>query len=210
MLSGNDPGTVQVSRQPFVQNLVGQRALSGTGNAGDAGKDTQRNIHIDVFQVILGGSQDFQPAGGLFPFLRNRNLPFAGQILAGDGGRILHDLLGISHSHHFSAVLSGSRADIHDIVRRQHGILVMLHDNQGVSEIPQIFECSQKLVIVPLVKADAGFIQNIGHAHQAGTDLGCQADTLCLAAGQGPRCPGQGQIIQSHIDKETDSGFDLL
>ena len=86
----------------------------------------------------------------------------------------------------------------------------MLHDNQGVSEIPQIFECSQKLVIVPLVKADAGFIQNIGHAHQAGTDLGCQADTLCLAAGQGPRCPGQGQIIQSHIDKETDSGFDLL
>ena len=50
----------------LVQNLVGQRALSGTGNAGDAGKDTQRNIHIDVFQVILGGSQDFQPAGGLF------------------------------------------------------------------------------------------------------------------------------------------------
>ena len=86
----------------------------------------------------------------------------------------------------------------------------MLHDNQGVSEIPQIFECRQKLVIVPLVKADAGLIQNIGHAHQAGTDLGCQADSLGLAAGQASRGPGQGQIIQSHIDKEADSGFDLL
>ena len=51
-----------------------------------------------------------------------------------------------------------------------------------------------QLVVVPLVQADAGLVQDIQHAHQGGADLGGQADALALAAGQGAaRCgPGSG------------------
>ena len=74
-----------------------------------------------------------------------------------------------------------------------------------------MFQRRQKLVVVSLVKTDARLVENIGDAHQAGADLRCQTDSLRLAAGQGARCPGQGQIIQSHIrSRKLDSRTDLL
>ena len=60
------------------------------------------------------------------------------------------------------------------------------------------------------MQADAGLIQNIGHAHQTGTDLGGQSDALGLASGQGSGSPGQGQIVQAHVDQEIDPGLDLF
>ena len=68
----------------------------------------------------------------------------------------------------------------------------------------------EKLVIVPLVKTNAGLVQNVGHAHQPGSALSGKADSLGLSAGQGSRGPGQGQILQPHVDEEGDSGPDLL
>ena len=37
-----------------------------------------------------------------------------------------------------AAMLSGARADIHNAVRRPHGVLVMLHHDHAVSQIPQV------------------------------------------------------------------------
>ena len=107
-------------------------------------------------------------------------------------------------------MLARARADIHDIIRREHGILVMLHHNQGITQIPQTLQGRQQLIVVPLMQADAGLVQDIGHAHQAGADLSGQTDTLSLAAGQAAGGPGQGQIIQSHINQEADAGLNLF
>ena len=60
------------------------------------------------------------------------------------------------------------------------------------------------------MEADAGFVQDIGHAHQTRADLGSQTDPLGLAARKGARGPGQGKVIQSHVDEEHDPGPDLL
>ena len=73
-----------------------------------------------------------------------------------------------------ASVLPGSRPDIHDAVRRPHRVLVVLHHDQGIAQIPQMPQCRQQLVVVPLVQADAGLIQDISNAHQPGTDLGSQ------------------------------------
>ena len=83
------------------------------------------------------------------------------------------------------------RANVHHIVCRQHGILVMLHHDQGIPQIPEIFQSVQKLVIVPLVQADTGLVQNIADSHQPGTDLGGKSDSLCFPAGQSAGGPGQ-------------------
>ena len=70
----------------------------------------------------------------------------------------------------------------------------------------RLHQSVQQLVIVPLVQADAGLVQNIGHAHQTGTNLGGQADSLGFSAGKraggswkgsdnpGPHLPGS-QIL---------------
>ncbi len=80
-------------------------------------------------------------------------------------------------------MLPGPRADIHDIVRRPHGILVVLHHQHRVAQVPQMDQGVQQLVIIPLVEADAGLIQDIRHAHQTRADLGGQPYPLGLAAG---------------------------
>ena len=79
---------------------------------------------------------------------------------------------------------AGPRSDIHDMIRRKHGVFVMLHHQQRVAHIFEILQGGDQLVIVPLVQTDTGFVQNIAHSHQTGTDLCRQTDPLCLTAGE--------------------------
>ena len=46
---------------------------------------------------------------------------------------------------------------------------------------------SRSLLVVALVQADAGFVEDIQHAHQGRADLGGQPDALAFAAGEGGR-----------------------
>ena len=107
-------------------------------------------------------------------------------------------------------MLPCARPDIHDMVCRQHRVLVMLYHNQRIPQIFQAFQRMQQLVIVPLVEANTGLIQNIGHAYQAGANLRRQADTLGFPAGEGTSCPCQRQVVQPHIYQEADPGADFL
>ena len=54
MLSGSYRASpVQFSCQSLVYNFIDQRALSGTGYTGHTGHNAKRNIHIDMFEIIL-------------------------------------------------------------------------------------------------------------------------------------------------------------
>ena len=75
------------------------------------------------------------------------------------------------------------RTDIDYIIRRPHGVLVMFHHDQGVAQVPQVAQGAQQFFIIPLMQTDGRLVQNIQHAHQAGTDLGGQANALAFAAG---------------------------
>ena len=83
--------------------------------------------------------------------------------------------------------------DVHDVVRRLHGILVVLHHDARYCPDPAAAcRVAMKLVVVPLVQADAGLVQDIEHPHQGGADLGGQPDALALAARKGARRPRPG------------------
>ena len=47
------------------------------------------------------------------------------------------------------------------------------------------------------------FIQDIHHTHQARSDLGCEADALCLTPGKSFGCSIQGEVLQANINQET-------
>ena len=115
----------------------------------------------------------------------------------------MHDLFHSTLRHDMPPVLAGTRADIHQIVRGPQGILIMLHDDQGIAQIPQILQGGQQLGVVTLMQADGRFIQYVQHAHQPGADLGGQPDALGLTARQGGSGPGQRQIGQPHIAQEA-------
>ena len=85
-----------------------------------------------------------------------------------------------------------------------------VNNDDRVAEIPEMLQCSQEFVIVPLVQPDAGLVENVGDAHQPGADLCREADALGLAAGKGPCGAAQGQIVQANVDQEADPVPDLL
>ena len=82
-----------------------------------------------------------------------------------------------------TTVLTGSRSDIHDKVRRTHGILVVLNDNQRIAKIPKTVQRTEQLVIIPLMQSDTRLIQNVRHTDQARANLRRQTNPLRLAAG---------------------------
>ena len=86
----------------------------------------------------------------------------------------------------------------------------MLYHDQSIPQISQTLQSGQQFIVVPLVQADTGLVQNITHAHQPGTDLGGQSDALSLSAGQRGCRSGKGQILQTYIGKESHPGADLL
>ena len=75
----------------------------------------------------------------------------------------------------------------------------MLYHNDGITQVAQMTQSVDQLVIIPLMQTDARFIQNIQNSHEGRTDLGCKADTLTFSARQSCRCSGEGQIIQTNI-----------
>src|SRR3546814_16477367 len=79
---------------------------------------------------------------------------------------------------------SDLRPHVDDIVGGADRILVMFHDDDGVAEVAQALERDEQAVIVALVQADGGFVEDVEDARQAAADLRGEADALGLAAGQ--------------------------
>ncbi len=60
------------------------------------------------------------------------------------------------------------------------------------------------------MQADGRLVQDVEHAHQAGADLGGQADALRLAAGQGGGAATEGQVVEADVEQKGETCPDLL
>ena len=101
-------------------------------------------------------------------------------------------------------------ADVHDIVRRAHGVLVVLDDDERVAHVAQVFHRFEQLCVVALVQADARLIENVEHAHERGADLRGQPDALRFAAGERRRGAREREILQTDALQKTETAADLL
>ena len=105
---------------------------------------------------------------------------------------------------------TGAGADVDEVIGGPHGVLVMLHHDETVAQIPEVFQRRQQLIVVPLVQPDGRLVQNIQHPHQAATDLGGQPDPLALAAGQRSGTAAESQVAKAHGLQKAQPGADLL
>ena len=86
----------------------------------------------------------------------------------------------------------------------------MLHHDHSISHVAQPEERLKQPPIVSLMQANRGLIQDIKHADQAGPDLRRQADPLAFSSGQGRGRPIQREVIQPHVDEESQPLADLF
>ena len=197
-------GPVQVGPQLFEQNLVNKRGFSAPRHPGDAGEGPQGEGHVHPAQVVLLRAEHLQIVPAPLPPLR-RNGDFfpSGEVVPGDRCGVVHDFLRGTGGHDGAAVHPRAGAHVDDIIRLPHGVLVVLHHKEGVAQVPQLLQGLEQLVVVPLVQANGGLVQDIEHPHEGGPDLGGQSNPLALAAGESARLPGEGEVLQAHRLEEA-------
>jgi hypothetical protein len=107
-------------------------------------------------------------------------------------------------------VLPRTGTDVDDVVGRCDRRLVVFHHDQGVAEVAQPQQGLDQPLVVALVQADRRLVQDVEHPDEAGTDLGREPDPLGLAAGQRPRRPVEGEVLEPDVQQEPQPGADLL
>jgi hypothetical protein len=107
-------------------------------------------------------------------------------------------------------VLAGAGAEVDDPVGGADGVLVVLDDDHRVALVADLEERREQPLVVALVEADAGLVEHVHDAAQPGADLGRQADSLALAAGQRSRRPIEAQVAKPHLLQEAQALADLL
>ncbi len=117
---------------------------------------------------------------------------------------------GVPCGDDLAAVLAGARAHVDDVVGRAHGLLVVLHDEDGVAEVAQAQQRVDEAAVVALVQADAGLVEDVEHADERRADLRGQADALRLAAGERGGGALQREVADADIVEEAQPLADLL
>ena len=86
----------------------------------------------------------------------------------------------------------------------------MFDDDHGVALIPQVLQGVEQPLVVALVQSDRRFVQHVEHPGQPRPDLARQTNPLALTARQRVGLPRQGQVLQPHIDQESEPVPQLL
>jgi len=82
------------------------------------------------------------------------------------------------------------------------GLLVVLHDEDRIAEVPQAFEGVKEAAVVALMETDAGLVEDVEHAHEARPYLGGQAYPLPLTSRERGRGPVERQVLEPHVSEE--------
>src|SRR5438270_3400401 len=89
-------------------------------------------------------------------------------------------------------------------------LLVMLDHQHGVAEALEALERLQEAVVVLLVEADRGLVEDVEHAREAAADLAGEADALAFAARQRAAGAVEVEIIEADIVEEAQALVDFL
>ena len=202
---------VELAGELAVQDLGHERALARARHAGHGDEPPERERDVDVLEVVGPGAADDELLAAALPAAgRDRDHLLAAQVGAGDRARLAEERLERAVGDDLAAVLARSRADVDDPVRRPDRLLVVLDDEDGVAEVAQPGQGRDQLGVVLLVEPDRRLVEDVQDAHQAGPDLGRQADPLGLAARQRLARPVDRQVVEADVDEEPEPGRDLL
>ncbi len=130
---------VNLPRQRAIQDIVHQRRLAAARDARDHREEPQRNLDLDILQIVMPRPhhRDLVLAG-VPPHLGRWNLLHAGEILPGQRPRILRDLQRRALGHQVSAQPPRARPQIHHVIGALDGLGVVLHHQHRVPHVAQV------------------------------------------------------------------------
>ena len=111
--------------------------------------------------------------------------------------------------HEAAALPARAFAEVQDPVRGADRLLVVLDHDHGVAEVADAGEGREQPLVVALVQADRGLVEDVEDALHAAADLAGQADAVGLAARERRGGAVQGQVADAHRVQEAQARQDL-
>ena len=211
VLAGSHLRPVQAVRDGPEQDLVHERGLARAGDAGHAAEHSERELDVDLLQVVLLGAQDLDRSLSLAAAP-----PARGSAACRPGTGPVSDCeTRFTFAGGPSATIwppcspaPGPRSTMWSAAR-----IVPSSCSTTITVLPRSrsrVEHVEQLVVVALVQPDRGLVQDVEHAHEAGADLRREADPLRLAARQRGRRSFERQVPDAHRVQEPQPLDDLL
>ncbi len=155
-----------LGRRP-VQNIVHQCGLPAARNPRHHDEQSQWNLHVHFFEVVLGGAVNRDaPFSRRAPFRGYRNGSRARQILPRQRFLILFDLLRRPVRHHVTAQPSRARPQIDHVIGALNRLGIVFHHQHRIAQIAQALERIEQPAVVSRMQADRRFIEHVQHAPQ--------------------------------------------
>ena len=152
-------GPVHLLHQGLVEDFVYQGGLPGPRYSGNSDKAPQGELHVQVPQVVLPGTAYQQViATGRPSDLGHRDHLLSRKVLAGQRTRALQEPSHVAGVNDVSPVLACTRPDVHHVIGCPDGLLVVLHHDHRVPEVPEALQGLDEAPVVPLVKADGRLV----------------------------------------------------
>ena len=105
---------------------------------------------------------------------------------------------------------AGGGAEVDHVVGALDGLGVVLDDDDGVSDVAEVFEGGEELGVVALMQPDAGLIKDVDDADEAAAELGGEADALGFAAGERAGFAREGEVAEADVLQEHEAAAYLL
>ena len=121
-----------------------------------------------------------------------RDRAAAGEVIGGEAGLAGEEVVERAGADHFAAVDSGAGAHVDDMVGGADAVLVMLDHQHGVAERFEALEGFEEAVVVLLVEADRGLVEDVEDAGEAGADLATRGGCAGSRRRRGCRWCGRG------------------
>ena len=179
-----DARAVEPVGERLEDDLVHERRLAGPRDARDADELADRELDVEILEVVLCGAADEERAVVLLPPLGHRDRALPGEELARD--RFTHplDLRGGAFGDDLAPVQPRARPHVDEPVGAAHHLLVVLDDEDGVADVAQPLKRVDQARVVALVEADRRLVEDVEHADQLRPDLRREPQPLRLTAGE--------------------------
>ena len=204
-----------------VQHIMNQRGFPRAAHARDAAKHTERNIHIQLLEVVLSRATDGKSPRLLIyrralastfdfgwhriclrqlgtcdrpPLHWNRHTLPPKQIIPRQRLHLLTQLLQRSAIHQLATLLPTARSDVDEVVRAAHHRFFVLHHQQRVALVPQPFHHANEPPDVARMQPDAWLIQHEQRVHQRSPETRREIHPLQFTTTQSARLTIQVQI----------------
>ena len=165
-----------------VEDIADKGALSRAGDSADAAEDAERELHVELLDVVVADPLDLDPLLRLSALLGDVDRLVSSQVGGGEGFLGGGELGERSREHQAAALLTTSRTEVDDVVGgADHGLFV-LDDDEGVPLVAQGLHDLEQLADIALMEPYARFVHDEERVDQGSSEAGGQVDTLDFSA----------------------------